>query len=344
MVAPARQQDMEKFGGMAEDLALELPHLQQGTKRGGTGGREEEPKRRKDGDEEELRLGRDIEEVFGVEGVTGKVERLLGGKLGEAVVQDRGQVLRVLFHASQVWVGAASDRPLLAVWPLADLATLLPVGQQVRLNARRREDGELEATALWEHRYPWTPPPGYRCSALVSQLDLQAREQRFKVTGRPQHHTNPLSGAADTAVSAREERGQIPLQYDALVKEAAAATKATEAAEGETAAADTVETVGRTVSREEARLAREQVPAAEEPGGGLAPRRRSRRQASADADVANRATSRSPSFGSMGSARTKRPLSRSPSAPRGRCRISPDPQPGPSTEGWGVVRVSLLVQ
>ena len=153
MVAPARQQDMEKFGGMAEDLALELPHLQQGTKRGGTGGREEEPKRRKDGDEEELRLGRDIREVFGVEGVTGKVERLLGGKLGEAVVQDRGQVLRVLFHASQVspphlqpsstepapwltlaqvWVGAASDRPLLAVWPLADLATLLPVGQQVK--------------------------------------------------------------------------------------------------------------------------------------------------------------------------------------------------------------------
>ena len=153
MVAPARQQDMERFGGMAEDLALELPHLQQGTKRGGTGGREEEPKRRKDGDEEELRLGRDIGEVFGVEGVTGKVERLLGGKLGEAVVQDRGQVLRVLFHASQVspphlqpsstepapwltlaqvWVGAASDRPLLAVWPLADLATLLPVGQQVK--------------------------------------------------------------------------------------------------------------------------------------------------------------------------------------------------------------------
>ena len=43
------------------------------------------------------------------------------------------------------------------------------------------------------------------------------------------------------------------------MKEAAAATKATEAAEGETAAADTVETVGRTVSREEARLAREQV-------------------------------------------------------------------------------------
>ena len=46
--------------GVAEDLALELPHLQQGTKRGGTGGREEEPKRRKDGEEEEeLRLGRD---------------------------------------------------------------------------------------------------------------------------------------------------------------------------------------------------------------------------------------------------------------------------------------------
>merc|ERR1719319_42267 len=52
LVAPARPQDMERFGGMAEDLALELPHLQQGTKRGGTGGREEEPKRRKDGEEE----------------------------------------------------------------------------------------------------------------------------------------------------------------------------------------------------------------------------------------------------------------------------------------------------
>ena len=42
------------------------------------------------------------------------------------------------------------------------------------------------------------------------------------------------------------------------MKEAAAATKATEAAEGE-AAADTVETVARTVSREGPRLAREQV-------------------------------------------------------------------------------------
>ena len=43
------------------------------------------------------------------------------------------------------------------------------------------------------------------------------------------------------------------------MKEAAAATKATEAAEGEAAAADTVETVARTVSREGPRLAREQV-------------------------------------------------------------------------------------
>ena len=59
-----------------------------------------------------------------------------------------------------------------------------------------------------------------------------------------------------------------------------------------------------------------QVSAVEGPGGDLAPRRRSRRQvdlylqlthsqtqASADADVANRAASRSPSYGSMGCAR-----------------------------------------
>ena len=90
-------------------------------------------------------------------------------------------------------MGAASDTPLLSVWPLTALPTLLPAGQQVshptgssaaspppqvRLNARRREDGVLEATAVWlEGRRP----QGYRGSALVCQLDLQAREQRFKV-------------------------------------------------------------------------------------------------------------------------------------------------------------------
>ena len=51
---------------------------------------------------------------------------------------------------------------------------------QVRLNARRREDGVLEATALW---LEGARPQGYRGSALVCQLDLQAREQRFKVPG-----------------------------------------------------------------------------------------------------------------------------------------------------------------
>jgi len=64
---------------------------------------------------------------------------------------------------------------------------------------------------------------------------------------------------SDLLKSLLHQRGQIPLQYDALVKEAAAATKAKENAEGEAAAAETVETVARTVSREEARLAREQV-------------------------------------------------------------------------------------
>ena len=102
MAVAARQQDMESFAGMVEDLVLQLPHLQQGTKRSGTGGREEETKRRKTGEEEELGRGRVFVEVIKLEGVTGKVERLLGDKLGEAVVQDRGQVLRVLFHAAQV--------------------------------------------------------------------------------------------------------------------------------------------------------------------------------------------------------------------------------------------------
>ena len=40
--------------------------------------------------------------------------------------------------------------------------------------------------------------------------------------------------------------------------------------------------------------------------------------------------------------RTKRPLSRSPSHPRGRRRSSPIP--GPSNQGCGAVMVSLLVQ
>ena len=101
MAVAARQQDMESFAGMVEDLVLQLPHLQQGTKRSGTGGREE-TKRKKTGEEEELGRGRVFVEVIKLEGVTGKVERLLGDKLGEGVVQDRGQVLRVLFHAAQV--------------------------------------------------------------------------------------------------------------------------------------------------------------------------------------------------------------------------------------------------
>ena len=61
-------------------------------------------------------------------------------------------------------------------------------------------------------------PPGYRGSALVCQLDHQAREQLFAVSGRPEHKTNPLSGASDHAVSARvaeyltEELGLLHLE------------------------------------------------------------------------------------------------------------------------------------
>ena len=111
--------------------------------------------------------------------------------------------------------GDVSDTPFLAVHPLPSLSTTFSTGKVVRLNARKREDGRLEATAVWMDGHH---PPGYRGSALVCQLDHQAREQLFAVSGRPEHKTNPLSGASDHAVSARvaeyltEELGLLHLE------------------------------------------------------------------------------------------------------------------------------------
>ena len=112
-------------------------------------------------------------------------------------------------------LGEKSDTQFLAVYPLPSLSTVFPTGKVVRLNARKREDGRLEATAVW---MDGPHPPGYRGSALVCQLDHQAREQLFAVSGRPEHKTNPLSGASDHAVSARvaeyltEELGLLHLE------------------------------------------------------------------------------------------------------------------------------------
>ena len=112
-------------------------------------------------------------------------------------------------------MGEQCDTQFLAVYPLPSLSTTFPTGKVVRLNARKREDGRLEATAVW---MDGPHPPGYRGSALVCQLDHQAREQLFAVSGRPEHKTNPLSGASDHAVSARvaeyltEELGLLHLE------------------------------------------------------------------------------------------------------------------------------------
>ena len=69
------------------------------------GGREGSPKqRREEVEDEEVRLGRDIGEVFPVGGVSGKIDRFLGVKTGEIVVmQPRQQPMRVLFHVAQVF-------------------------------------------------------------------------------------------------------------------------------------------------------------------------------------------------------------------------------------------------
>ena len=103
----------------------------------------------------------------------------------------------------QVWVragpGETCNAPFLEVQPLASLESALS-GRQLRLNARKREDGKLEATAVWQEG---AHPPGYRGSVLVCQLDMQAREQRYRVTRESGLRIDPLSGAPDTAVSAR---------------------------------------------------------------------------------------------------------------------------------------------
>ena len=102
-----------------------------------------------------------------------------------------------------MWVSAGPGEicstPFLEVLPLASLESLLSA-RQLRLNARKREDGQLEATAVWQEG---ASPPDYRNSALVCQLDVQAREQCYQVTREPALRTDPLSRASDTAVSAR---------------------------------------------------------------------------------------------------------------------------------------------
>ena len=109
LLLPPKPLDLEKYQAMAEDLAFELPPIQQqtGTKRMGSmdGGREGSPKqRREEVEDEEVRLGRDIGEVFPVGGVSGKIDRFLGVKTGEIVVmQPRQQPMRVLFHVAQVF-------------------------------------------------------------------------------------------------------------------------------------------------------------------------------------------------------------------------------------------------
>ena len=95
--------------------------------------------------------------------------------------------------------GKTCSTPFLEVQPLASLESALS-GREVRLNARRREDGQLEATAVWQEGFH---SPDYKSPALVSQLDVQAREQRYLGTREPGLRTDPLSGAADMAVSAR---------------------------------------------------------------------------------------------------------------------------------------------
>ena len=108
LLLPPKPLDLEKYQAMAEDLAFELPAIQQqtGTKRVGSmdGGREGSPKqRREEVEDEEVRLGRDIGEVFPVGGVSGKIDRFLGVKTGEIVVmQPRQQPMRILFHVAQV--------------------------------------------------------------------------------------------------------------------------------------------------------------------------------------------------------------------------------------------------
>ena len=112
-------------------------------------------------------------------------------------------VNKLTITPDQVWVSAGAGKtcctPFLEVLPLASLESALS-GRDVRLNARMREDGKLEATAVWQEGLP---PHNYRSPGLLCQLDVQAREQRYQVTREPGLRTDPLSGAADTAVSAR---------------------------------------------------------------------------------------------------------------------------------------------
>ena len=147
-----------------------------------------------------------LKEEYPSTGVKGVVERWISSTAGIAYV--RTLQARVLFQAGQVWVaGEAPGQlvPALEVLPTPQLASTLPAGTQVRLNARRlpgpgRHD--LQATAVWTGL---EPPLRYLTPQLQPQLNFCLAQQLYSETGDPAHLTNPLAGTPDHALPAKVE-------------------------------------------------------------------------------------------------------------------------------------------
>ena len=128
----------------------------------------------------------DLGEEFGSDGVLGVVERFLSDKTGEILVRSDDPV-KVLFHAEQVWTGGDSGEgysPFLELFPSTELPFSLSVGREVRLNARRVEEGkyDYQATVVWAEG---KAPSDYRTEAWYSDMQRTVSCVRNKVTSWP---------------------------------------------------------------------------------------------------------------------------------------------------------------
>ena len=74
------------------------------------------------------------------------MERFLSDKTGEITVRVT-RPIKVIFHASQVWVGGDAGEmysPFLELFSSMELPFVLSVGQEVRLNARRVQGSKYD--------------------------------------------------------------------------------------------------------------------------------------------------------------------------------------------------------
>jgi len=143
-----------------------------------------------------------IPEEFSEWGVTGVVDKYLTSMTGVISVKNANR--KVLFHVNQVWMPSpdGGDSPFLATHPLIKLPTVIEVGQELKLNARRISgcSFNLQATAVWKRK---DPPANYKTEDLLQNLNLTLNQHIFSETGDTLYKTNPLAGTPDFVVSAK---------------------------------------------------------------------------------------------------------------------------------------------